>query len=133
MRLPGLGGPGRLDPKEEYDMKRLILTTAFASLVCGGALAHSKQETTEPADGATVGTVEEVVLSFDKPMRITRISLEGASGPIELTSEKGTDATTRYVATPGDPLESGAYSVEWRGMSSDGHPMQGDFSFDVSQ
>ncbi|EAU40419.1 hypothetical protein FP2506_04295, partial [Fulvimarina pelagi HTCC2506] len=26
-------------------MKRLILTTALASLVCGGALAHSKKET----------------------------------------------------------------------------------------
>ncbi|WP_058371583.1 copper resistance CopC family protein [Fulvimarina pelagi] len=114
-------------------MKRLILTTALASLVCGGALAHSKKETTEPADGTTVGAVEEVVLSFDTPMRITKISLQGSSGPIELTSETGTEATTRYVATPDDPLESDSYSVEWRGLAADGHPMQGSFSFEVSQ
>ncbi|MEN3794772.1 copper resistance protein CopC [Fulvimarina sp. MAC3] len=113
-------------------MKPIILATAIAAFVSGGVLAHSKEETTEPADRAEVEMVEEVVLEFDKPMRVTAISIDGGSGSIELSSEQGTEPTTRYVVKPQADLEPGSYKVEWRGLSSDGHPMKGDFAFDVS-
>ncbi|MEL6211890.1 MAG: copper resistance protein CopC [Pseudomonadota bacterium] len=40
-------------------------------------------------------------------------------------------ATTDFVATPA-ALSTGEYTVEWRGLSGDGHPMQGSFSFTVA-
>jgi methionine-rich copper-binding protein CopC len=30
-------------------------------------------------------------------------------------------------------LPAGLYSVAWRGLAEDGHPMQGAFSFEVSE
>ena len=97
------------------------------------ALAHSKGEKTIPADGTTVEVVEEVVLRFDKPMRVTQVALSGEAGDIDLTSEMGTDAVTEYVATPEDAVAPGAYELEWRGLSADGHPMQGGFTFTVAE
>ena len=119
-------------------LKTFALALALsASVAVPSALAHSKQETTEPADGAVVEAVERIVLRFDQPMRVTRIVLAGEGGEIALVSEMGTDAVTEYVATLDDalPLEAlapGDYTVEWRGLAADGHPMQGGHAFTVA-
>ena len=42
------------------------------------------------------------------------------------------DAVTEFRALPPSDLPDGAYTVDWRGLSSDGHPMQGTFSFTIA-
>ena len=113
----------------------LVLMASLAASLAftAPALAHSKGEKTIPADGTTVEVVEEVVLHFDKPMRVTRVALTGDAGDVVLTSEMSTDAVTEYVATPEGAVAPGAYELEWRGLSADGHPMQGGFAFSVAE
>lgn len=114
-------------------MKTTILAAAMVLAITTGALAHSTQETTVPMDGADVREVTELVLRFDQPMRITRIALSGSDGEIGLSSDMGTNAVTEYVATPEGAVAPGEYEVEWRGLSADGHPMQGGYSFTVGR
>ncbi len=109
-----------------------VLATLVMS-VAGEIHAHSKQETTFPEDGAVLAAAPDVVsLSFDEPMRITMISLTGEAGDtFELERSDEMEPVTEFRATP-PPLPKGRYTVEWRGLSSDGHPMQGRFSFEVA-
>ena len=73
-----------------------------------------------------------VSMSFDEPMRITMIGLTSEAGDtFELERSDAMEPVTEFRATP-PPLPKGLYTVEWRGLSSDGHPMQGRFSFEVA-
>ena len=109
------------------------LTVAAAlSLSLGAAVAHSKKETTTPADGAVLQSAPETVgMSFNRPMRITLIRLtddDGTEHDLERTDDMA--PVKEFQAHP-DDLDPGAYSVEWRGLSDDGHPMTGSFSFEI--
>ena len=115
--------------------RRLALIAAAAGLsfaLAGAAAAHSRPETTAPADGETVTEAPAVIaISFDEPMRVTRIELTSADGDaFALERTDGMAPVTRFEATP-PPLPAGRYTVKWRGLSADGHPMSGRFSFDV--
>ena len=113
-------------------MTRFALTLLLA-LATTGAWAHSKSETTEPADGATVGAVETIAIRFDAPMRVTMIRLTRDGEEAAVERETGMEPVTRFVAKPGDDLAPGTYRVEWRGLAADGHPMDGTFSFTLSE
>ena len=109
---------------------------AFAVALGGGAAAHSRPETTTPANGEVVAAAPEAIaISFDKPMRVTFIELtrtdddsDGDTFALERTDAMA--PVTRFQATP-PPLPPGRYTVTWRGLSEDGHAMSGRFSFEV--
>ena len=113
-------------------MKQIILALPALIATATAALAHSKAEETTPANGATVESVEAIELRFDDPMRVTAISLIGPDGELEVTREIGVDPVTAVRALPPENLPAGAYTVDWRGLSSDGHPMLGTFEFTVA-
>ncbi|MCK0166703.1 copper resistance protein CopC [Jannaschia sp. S6380] len=113
-------------------MKSITLALVATLATATAALAHSKAEDTTPANEATVETVEVIELRFDDPMRVTAISLIGPDGEMEITRETGLDPVTEFRAIPLEAMPAGAYSVDWRGLSADGHPMQGAFAFTVS-
>ncbi len=116
-------------------------TSPFASLglallvACASAdaLAHSKSELTTPEDGAIVASVEAIEIQFDAPMTVTAVSLEGDAGDVVLERESGMEPVEVFRARPGGVLEAGDYRVEWRGLSADGHPMQGRFGFTIGE
>ena len=107
-------------------------TLAFALATGGAATAHSRPETTVPANGAVLAAAPPVIsIAFDKPMRVTLIELTDADG--DAFALERTDAmapVTRFEATLA-PLPAGSYTVEWRGLSEDGHAMSGSFAFEV--
>jgi len=115
--------------------QRIAAIAAAAALALAAAsptAAHSRPETTVPADGEVVAAAPEVIaISFDKPMRVTFIVLTDADGDafaLERTDEMA--PVTRFEATP-PPLPGGRFTVEWRGLSEDGHAMSGRFSFEI--
>lgn len=112
-------------------MIRTSLSALVVATVAMAAFAHSKSEQTTPADAATVTSVDKIEIRFDDPMRVTAISLTGPEGAMDLERETGMDPVTEFRAVPMTDLSSGAYAVEWRGLSADGHPMQGTFRFSV--
>ena len=109
------------------------MLVALVMSVAGEIHAHSKQETTFPEDGAVLAAAPEVVyVSFDAPMRITVVMLTSEAGDtFDLERSDAMEPVTEFRATP-PPLPKGRYTVEWRGLSSDGHPMQGRFTFEVA-
>ena len=112
----------------------LTAAIALAFSVAGTASAHSRHEATIPGDGAVVETAPEViVLSFDSPTRITMIELSNALGEeFALERSDGMAPVTRLEATPAH-LSAGSYTVEWRGLSADGHPTSCRCSFEVQR
>lgn len=113
---------------------RSILTSlGLIAAMTGPVLAHSKSQLTEPADGATVADVPEITLSFEAPMRVISVALSQDGTKVALERDTGMDPVTEFTARPAEPLPEGAYLVEWRGMSADGHPMQGGFTFTVAR
>ncbi len=103
------------------------LLLAFAT----AATAHSSIDATRPADGASLDAPpEEIRIRFEQPIRITMVRITDDSGDeYDLTYDRG-EATEMLVGTP-ESLPSGAYTVEWRGLSEDGHPASGEIGFRV--
>lgn len=113
-------------------MKLITLALAVMPALATTTLAHSKAEATTPADGTTVHSVEVIELRFDDPMRVTAITLTGPDGDLDITRETDLDPVTEFRAVPPEVIPAGAYTVDWRGLSTDGHPMQGTFGFTVA-
>jgi methionine-rich copper-binding protein CopC len=95
------------------------------------AQAHDVLETTDPANGSSVRTVPaKIGLTFDHtPIAIGSIvrvedstGADQADGPVAIVDNHVTQA----VKT-GAP--NGKYTVVWRVVSSDGHPIEGTFTF----
>ena len=113
-------------------IKQTLLGLAVA-IAPALAFAHSKSEATTPADGATVTEVPELSMRFDNPMRIISVTLTSSDGDLEIERETGMDPVNEFRAMPLEQLAPGSYRFDWRGMASDGHPMQGSFSFTVAE
>jgi methionine-rich copper-binding protein CopC len=107
-----------------------VLALLFFTPVAPAA-AHDAIESSEPAEGSVVAAVPAAVkLAFSN----TPIAL-GAS--VQIKDENGVDqAEGRVVITDNvvsQPVKAGApagtYTVTWRVVSSDSHPIEGQFTF----
>lgn len=120
-------------------IRRQLLSAVLATLVFAAALlgfaapasAHDAAESSSPAQGATVATApEQVSVTFNKnPLGIgAQFSVkdfagaEWADGAVEIV-----DSTATQKLKAGAP--AGAYTVAWRVVSSDSHPIEGTFGF----
>lgn len=121
--------------RERRNHRGPALVSVLSLLATGTAFAHSKQEVTFPADGAVLSVPPEVVsMRFDMPMRVTVIELtsETTGGTYELVRSDGMRPVTDFRATP-PALPDDRYTVEWRGLSTDGHAMKCRFSFEIAR
>ncbi|MDE0256147.1 MAG: copper resistance protein CopC [Rhodospirillaceae bacterium] len=109
-----------------------ILLAGLLFLGATTAFAHSKLNTTEPADGAVLAQAPaRIVLSFAKRIRLTRVRMtHNAGDAIDLDLGKQTSFATRFEL-PLKDMGSGLYRIEWRGLSGDGHAMRKTFTFRV--
>ncbi|WOC63448.1 copper resistance protein CopC (plasmid) [Paenarthrobacter sp. AT5] len=110
-----------------------ILIPAFAA---GPAMAHDALESTVPAKDTTVTTAPgSVSLTLSEPpMDATQLNLS----VITVTDETGKTLSNGKVTVDGPTISTsiaggspGAYKVLWRTVSSDGHPIEGNYSFTV--
>ena len=98
------------------------------------AHAHADLDFSTPDDGAVLESApEEVVLTFTEELfnELVEVSILDSAGElvmvteVEQTPPPGTDV---IVSWPGD-LPAGEYSVAYRVVSEDGHPVTGQISF----
>ncbi|WP_176946501.1 copper resistance CopC family protein [Blastococcus aurantiacus] len=115
----------------------LAPAVAACALVLGlpsSALAHDGLVGTSPADGTTVtGAPGVVELEFTgEPLPLgTLVAVTGPDGAsVSSGSADISGATVTQAVAPDAP--PGAYRVEWRSTSSDGHPLSGTFDFAVT-
>ena len=108
-----------------------LATAGFLLFSSAPAQAHDALESSNPANGSTVSTMpEKIELTFDHtPIAINSIvrvedatGTDQADGPVSIV-----DNQVSQAVKPGAP--QGKYKVVWRVVSSDGHPIEGTFTF----
>ena len=115
-----------------------LITTGMLALGASPALAHNKLIGTSPTDGATVEAGSfDIGLNFEEaPMK-----LQFGEGNLIAITEANSDmqlgAACAYVAErkmtlPVDLDKPGKYTVAWREVSDDGHPVEGSFTFNLT-
>jgi methionine-rich copper-binding protein CopC len=138
--------PARRSPnKLRFDMtgsllwhRSVVATAAFtlALAAAGPALAHSDLHHAEPADGALLGSSPPAIsLMFTAPVRVMTLRLLDESGRERRLARQGERgaAVQELRAAVQETLPPGAYRVEWRGASSDGHIGGGTLGFRVER
>lgn len=108
-----------------------LTTAAFVLASSAPAQAHDSLESSNPADGSTVSAMPaKIELTFDHtPIAINSIvrvedatGTDQADGPVQIV-----DNQVSQPVKPGAP--EGKYTLVWRVVSSDGHPIEGTFTF----
>ena len=117
---------------------RTILTSAVLSaglaLSAGAALAHGKGMMTMPTNGQTVRADTKVMhLMFTDPMQITTVALAAPDGKTYKINGPAANQAVKTWEGKLPQLAPGNYKVDWRGMSPDGHAMNGTFGFNVGR
>lgn len=111
------------------------LLAAFAAVLILAAPAHAHDElvSSNPADGAVLDAApSEIELVFSSELMDlgNQVIVEGSAGTNLAESEPVLTRETLVQSVPA--LEAGDYKVNWRAVSSDGHPITGTFSFTVN-
>ncbi|OLF06319.1 copper resistance protein CopC [Actinophytocola xinjiangensis] len=121
-------------------MRRAAVVVVVAMLALAGfatpALAHNQLVASNPADKATVQTSPATVaLTFDQPVQ----NGEGLNS-IAITGPEGTtwtvgapEVASNVVSAPVDALgPAGEYTIGYRILSADGHPVRGELTFTLA-
>ena len=103
-----------------------------AMLWATGVVAHSPLSGTTPAHEAIIAEVPtEVLLEFKGDISLTRVTMTHEDHPsvdMDLTGHSGFISS---YAIPVQPMGTGEYVIEWRGLGTDGHALTGSFHFTV--
>lgn len=116
----------------------LLLAVGFlVGLVGEATAAHDGLRRSSPANGAVLDAApRELRLTFTRAVdpSLARIELIDPTGrPVDLSAPVADrDSANVLVAAVSGRLRAGAYTVRWRIVGSDGHPVQGTFGFVIS-
>ena len=112
-------------------MKMLVMLLTVTGF-CSGAYGHSKITTTQPKNGEVLSeTPAAIELDFGNKVRLTKVTLQRTERDaidLDLSKYKGFENSFSLSNTY---QGKGIYTVNWRGLSIDGHVMQGKFTFTV--
>ncbi|MFD0636712.1 copper resistance protein CopC [Catenulispora yoronensis] len=113
-----------------------ILIISLLLLAAPGAFAHATVVTTSPTDGQLLAsTPHQVSVTFDEPVELQ-------FGALRVFAPNGTRVDTGSPDHPAGHADQvavgleaasapGTYTVAWRVVSADSHPVQGAFTFSV--
>jgi methionine-rich copper-binding protein CopC len=121
-------------------VRRLLLSASLAGLAVIGlatpAFAHDVLTGSTPADGASVAVgPRQVTLTFNAPVQFgdNRLTVTGPDGQQWQTTDNATvdgDSVSTTVAPLGP---AGGYTVGYRIISADGHPVSGEVTFTLTK
>lgn len=112
----------------------LALPAVLLGTAASPAAAHDVLESTEPADGAVLTAApEQVVLTFSAEQAGVGAEVV-VTGPGDTSWSEGVAAVAGSTVTQAlaDGMPDGAYTVSWRSVAQDGHPVTGSFGFTVA-
>ncbi|MCC5672709.1 copper resistance protein CopC [Kocuria rhizophila] len=114
----------------------VLLAMVLALAASGPAQAHDELVRTTPESGATLEKAPTTLdLTFSG-------SIQDIGSEVRVTDSHGTDMTRGKLAVQNtkvsQPLREGGstdetYTVTWRVVSQDGHPIEGTFSYSVGE
>ena len=114
-----------------------ILLTASACLLWQSAdvaQAHATLIGSRPESGSTLGIApSEIVLEFDENVQ-SSFAVVNVTGPGGSAVSTGSVSATdnKVIAALRPPTKAGVYMVSWRVVSDDGHPVDGQFTYTLT-
>ncbi|MFD7788235.1 copper resistance CopC/CopD family protein [Streptomyces nojiriensis] len=128
-------------PTARTSLTVLALVAAICALIIGGAgsaFAHAGLSGSDPAEGTVLKTApKQVTLTFTESVTFADGSLRVLSPENERVNPRpaqhadGKENTARVDLS--DKLPEGTYTVAWRVVSADGHPISGAFVFSIGK
>lgn len=110
-----------------------LLATAALTFSAAPALAHSELVGSTPADGDVVDVAPaELVLEFNETIQElgTEVVVTGPDGASAADGDLAVDG--ELVTQPLLDGGAGTYTVVWRAVSADGHPISGELAYEVT-
>ncbi|NVI88539.1 copper resistance protein CopC [Actinomadura sp. BRA 177] len=101
------------------------------ALTAAPASAHTSLTAANPAKDATVSSPSQIVLTYADPVRLPRVILMDASKK-QYQSGSAQAVDNKVTQAVNGALPNGKYTVGWRVVASDGHPVEGTYTFTVS-
>ncbi|MFG1695944.1 copper resistance protein CopC [Nonomuraea sp. NPDC049309] len=108
----------------------ILAAALFVFGTAAPALAHDTLKSSNPAKGAEVESLDEVRLEFSSKVRMPFVLVRGDGDAEHHSGEPETDGAVVTQAVKG-PLPDGEYTIAYRVVSSDGHPIEGEIPFRV--
>ncbi|WP_019939740.1 copper homeostasis periplasmic binding protein CopC [Bordetella sp. FB-8] len=116
----------------------MLLATSTLS-VAAIASAHPKLISSKPADNATAEAPQKIELHFSEDLvkqfsgaSLVMSSMPGMNhaSPMKMAAKvSGGDDPKTMLIVPAQAMMAGTYTVEWRAVSSDTHPITGKITF----
>jgi methionine-rich copper-binding protein CopC len=107
-----------------------LLVAAMIGVGAVPASAHTALKSSDPEKGAEVAPPTEITLTYTQSVRLPRVVLTGEDGKRHESGSAQVSGDTVTQAVNGT-LPNGTYTVGWRVVSADGHPVSGKFEFTV--
>ncbi|MBP2702564.1 copper resistance protein CopC [Microbispora sp. RL4-1S] len=95
------------------------------------AQAHTSLRSSDPKSGAQVDRLSRVVLEFTESVRFPVVVVNGPDGKRYESGEPTVDGPRVTEAVTGG-APPGRYTIAWRVVSSDGHPVEGEIPFTLT-
>jgi methionine-rich copper-binding protein CopC len=106
-------------------------TAAVLVVAAASAQAHTHLKEAVPAKDSTVkSSPENIMLTFSGPARVTVLTIQKEGEKEQKLSPLPAEAAA-HVRVPAPKLSPGKYTVNWRVVGADSHPMSGKFSFTI--
>jgi copper transport protein len=112
----------------------VVAVLAAGALVAAAspAAAHADLLETNPSQGEVLTTSPKVItLTFTEPVETTARSVRVYGADEQRVDDGSIDVVGNTVRVPMPELDDGAYVVTWRVTSTDAHPIEGAFTFQV--
>ena len=116
-----------------FNSAPFIAVAAAVAFAAGPAAAHARLVSATPAPDATVAAPRTLSLTYTERTvpAFSGFDDDNAAGEkVAIRTSVAEDGKT-LTGTLARPLTAGAYRVDWRIASSDGHRMTGSYSFTV--
>jgi methionine-rich copper-binding protein CopC len=125
---------GAAPPRWSVALLGVVVGMLLPLVPATGAQAHAVLRSISPADGAQLTQAPtQVVLTFDEPVSTSfaTVTVTDASGDSVVSGRTQVDGAKVTRALKGD-LPSGKYSVAYRVVSDDGHPVSDKTTFTLA-
>ena len=108
-------------------------------MASAAAFAHPKLLSSNPTENAVGEAPPKIELEFSENLvkqfsgaTVTMTAMPGMDGSMKTPVSVSAAADPKVmIITPAQLLTTGTYRVDWRAVSSDTHPITGNFSFKV--
>lgn len=108
-----------------------VAAFAALALTVPPASAHTSLTGANPAANATVAPPSRIVLTYADPVQLPQVVLTDAGGGRH-EAGKAQAVDNKVTEAVKGTLPNGVYTVGWRVVSPDGHPISGTYTFTVT-